>query len=206
MASRVAFSDQEITQIVSVLPQFTLRDQALVQCGLHTGFRASELGAMTVGHVWANGAIRESISLERRSLKGGRGAHRRSVRSRTLPLTATAQASLTRYLGSRFERRPVVPSEHLFRSRKGFGLSRWQINKIIHRVAIAARCDHDDRIGAHSLRKTFAQGIYRSSGCDINLTRAVMGHTSVVTTQKYLCVTDDAAAAAVLALDHRHAA
>ena len=206
MASRIAFSAEELARITAVLPQFPLRDQALFQFGLHTGFRARELGALTVGHVWDNGALRPSVSLERRSLKNGRGVHRRAVRSRTLPLTPTAQASLARYIEARFAGRPVAPGEPLFRSRKGRGLSRWQVNCVIHRVAQAAGCAHGDRIGAHSLRKTFAQGIYSATGKDINLTRAVMGHASVLTTIRYLETSSESAAAAVLALDRSQAA
>jgi integrase len=207
MASRTAFDDESLRKILMVLPQFSLRDQALVQCGLHTGFRATELGALTVGAVWTGGAVRPTVTLERRSLKGGRGCRRRSVRSRTLPITATLGEAIARYLSSRFADREPVAAEPLFLSRQQRGgLSRWQINHVLANIVAAAGCARDGRWGAHSLRKTFAQRIYRNSRFDINLTRVVMGHSDVGTTMKYLACSDEAAAAAVLALDERHVA
>ena len=206
MASRVAFSDQNLANIAAVLPQFSLREQALWILGIRTGYRPSELGALRISDIWAGGAVKGSVTLERRSLKNGRGCHRGSVRSRTLPLTPAARDMLGRYLLDRFESRPVAPEEPLFRSKKGRGLSRWQINRVIHEIAQAAGCAREDRAGGHSLRKTFCQGIYRTTGHDINLTRTVMGHASVVTTMRYLEISEESAVAAVLALDQPRAA
>jgi integrase len=54
--------------------------------------------------------------------------------------------------------------------------------------------------GTHTLRKTFCRKVYLATGHDINLTRAVMGHASVFTTQQYLYVADEEVQAAVRAI------
>jgi len=41
-------------------------------------------------------------------------------------------------------------------------------------------------VGTHSLRKTFAISVYRTSGNDIRLTQIALGHANVEVTMKYL--------------------
>lgn len=43
-------------------------------------------------------------------------------------------------------------------------------------------------ISTHSFRKFFASSIYKDNGCDINLVRVLLQHSSVVTTQRYIGV------------------
>lgn len=43
-------------------------------------------------------------------------------------------------------------------------------------------------VSTHSMRKFFAMSIYRENGCDVELTRALLNHSSVVVTQHYLSV------------------
>jgi integrase len=89
----------------------------------------------------------------------------------------------------------------LFASRKhGLTLTRWQANRIVHAVLAAAGFADHSRYGTHTLRKTFCQKVYQTTKHDINLTRAVMGHTQVGTTQRYLYVDARDVAAAVLAV------
>ena len=84
------------------MPSFSRRDQALILLGLHSGFRARELGALTVSHVAREaGQIRDKIVLERRHLKNGRGVRRERICSRAIPLTASARLALDQYLQER---------------------------------------------------------------------------------------------------------
>jgi integrase len=185
---RIPFLPGEEARVLEALRGFSARDQCFILLGLHTGFRASELGAISIGHVWDGAAVRHEISLARRNLKGGRGLRRRSVRARTLPLNAAARTAIGNYLRDRLVRRESLrPDEALFRSRKtGRGLSRWQLNVILHRVIVAAGLPPDGRYGCHTLRKTFARKVHRALGGDINLTREALGHRHVTTTQAYL--------------------
>lgn len=202
MPSRIPFAPAEVRRIHTALASFSARDHALIVTGLNTGFRASELSAISIGHVWDGAAIRPAVTLERRSLKNGRGIRARAVRSRTVPLNATACEALQAYVNERIQLRgPPDPNESLFRSRRtGRGLSRWQINRLVHQVAEAAGLDPSGRYGGHSLRKSFANAVHRAGNFDINLTRAALGHRYVTTTQAYLEVDTGAVNSAVMAI------
>lgn len=187
MAAREPFSTDDEQRLLSALPAMPLRDQALVLLGLDTGFRAKELGALLLRHVVAgDGTVREKIVLERQHLKHGAGVYRAKVQSRAVPLSARSRSALDRYLRTRNLTTPPSLGSPLFLSRKGFGLSVWQINRMVHRVARLAGLGRDRRYGSHSLRKTFARRVHEACGRDINLTRVALGHTSVLVTQRYL--------------------
>jgi integrase len=207
MASRTPLSDDDIRKILAVLPQSPLRDQALFITALCTGYRASELGAMTVGNVLGtDGQILHTVTIERRSLKGGHGAYCRAVKSRSVPLCPMVRETLGKYLEERLKESDLRPHHPLFRSRKGFGISRWQANTVIKRAIHMAGCSSLGRWGSHSARKTFCRRVYERSGKDIMLTRDAMGHSSIAVTQKYLSVDADSTAAVVLAIDEGLAA
>ena len=63
-----------------------------------------------------------------------------------------------------------------------------------------AGIDGNADYGTHSLRKSFCRQIYKGTGNDLNLTRAVMGHSSCSTTQKYLHVDEEEIGSAIMGL------
>jgi integrase len=201
MAGRSPILEHEEPHLYDALPHFCLRDQALIVLGLNTGFRIHELLSLTVGQVWERGVVRPSVTVTRARLKGGRSVYRRSIHSRSVPLNDRAKTYLNAYLSERALAGLLNPAAPLFPSRKhGHALTRWQANRIVHTVLGAAGFADQSRYGTHTLRKTFCQKVYRATKHDINLTRAVMGHTQVGTTQRYLYVDARDVAAAVLAV------
>lgn len=64
-------------------------------------------------------------------------------------------------------------------------------NAIVHTVQAKADIDGNGNYGSHMLRKKFCRKIYKMTQNDLNLTRAVMGHSSCATTQKYLHVDEE---------------
>ena len=205
MAGRKALSPEEEDQVLHLLPQkFNLREQALIVLGLNTGFRITELLSLDVGQVWERGTVRPRITVMRAHLKGGRGRRRRSLTSRSVPVNAAVAAILEQYLFARFGSGPANPKAPLFPSqRKGMRMSRWRANVIVHLVIQAAGIADHEAYGTHSLRKTFARKVYENSGHDINLTRAVLGHAEIGTTQKYLDIAAGDVEAAVLGLSKK---
>lgn len=191
----------------AALSTFSARDRALILLGLHTGFRSRELGSMTIAHVLNDdGTIRTSLALERRHLKHGRGMYRQKIRTRTVPLSPQARTALENYLAERRAAGMAEPTAPLFRSRKGFGLSPWQINRIVHQLAEAAGCDPSRFYGSHSLRKSFAHAVHRACGRDLAVTRVALGHHSVPVTQRYISVVREEVDAAILAIGSSMAA
>jgi integrase/recombinase XerD len=201
VAGRKAFTFEEEQKILAALPEFSLRDQALIIAGLNLGYRITELLSLNVGQVWEAGAVKSRVTITRSRLKGGRGRRRKAVSSRSVPINSAVAAVLTPYLFARFGSGPADPAAPLFPSqRKGVRLSRWRANVIVHLVAKTAGIPNHEAYGTHSLRKSFARKVYKNSGHDINLTRAVLGHAEIGTTQKYLDVDASEVEAAVLGL------
>lgn len=174
------------------------RDRLLVLFGRYTGFRCSEILAVRVGDVWSAGGIKPEISLSRRLLKGGVGVHRGRVRSRTVPLHPELRAALQNEISRRFPAGNPDPEAFLFVSRKGRNrpICRRQAWAILK--GAAARTGNADRIGTHTLRKTFARDIFERTGHDLVVTQKALGHTSVATTVAYLTPEREAVEAAIL--------
>ncbi|OIQ80949.1 tyrosine recombinase XerD [mine drainage metagenome] len=201
MPGRKPLSETELTRVYAALERGSLRDQALVTLGLHTGYRITELLSLNVGDVWDGREVRPQLKVNRARMKGGRGARRTSISSRSIPLNGTAVQALRRFLFSRYGSGPAQPTDPLFSSRfHGKRLTRWGANDIVHRVLIEAGIDDCGDLGTHTLRKTFCRKIYEKTGRDIQVTRAAMGHRHCSTTQLYLHVDEEQIRAAVLAL------
>jgi integrase len=201
MAGRKPLTPEQEQAVLAALQNFALREQALFIMGLNTGYRITELLSLDVGHVWEAGKVRPRVTITRARLKGGQGPKRKAVTSRSVPLNAAVAAILERYIFARFGSGPADPAAPLFPSqRKGVRLSRWRANVIVHLVIRAAGIPDHGTYGTHSLRKSFARKVYKNTGHDINLTRAVLGHAGIGTTQKYLEVDAADVEAAVLGL------
>lgn len=174
------------------------RDRALVELGVQTGLRLSELLALRIQDVWRNGAPLLVLRVSRRNLKGGRGCRARSVASRTIPLNSRAREALNAHLG-RAEFPPVRP---LFPSRNAAGLHplcRQQAVRIIKKIFLDAGLDPQRVWSGHSLRKRFVRGIFDQTG-NINIARQAVGHRWITTTQLYLGLDEDEAQLAILRL------
>lgn len=201
MAARKPLQDHELASLHAVLDCFPLRDQAVVGVGLNCGFRVSEYLPLPVGAVaLANGTIKDHLTVTRAGMKGGQGARKRSVTSRSVPLNAAVKAILQKYLFARFGSGPFDLGAPLFPSRKhGHRLSRWRVNVILHAIFEAAGLRQHEFYGSHSLRKTFCNRVHRHTR-DINVTRQLMGHRYCATTQLYLHVEESEMTRAVMAL------
>lgn len=201
MAGRKPLLEHELPAVYAALAEFPLRDQALIALGLNTGFRITELLSLDVAHVWENGRMKSQVKVTRSKMKGGNGRHRKAITSRTVPLNEAAVSTLEKYLFARFGSGPMDLVAPLFPSRfHGMRLTRWRANIIVHQVLVRAGLENQEVYGSHTLRKTFARAIYKATNHDINLTRAVMGHSYVTTTQKYLHVDEVEIQIAVLSL------
>jgi len=201
MAGRKPILEHEEIRVAAAMTSFSLRDQALIAMGLNTGFRITELLSLNVGDVWAAGQAKPQVKITRAHLKGGRSRHRKSISSRTVPLNGAAASAVEQYLFARFGAAPADSETPLFPSRKhGHRLSRWQANRLVHQVLDQAGLTCRESYGTHTLRKTFCRKVYEATGHDINLTRAVMGHANVSTTQRYLPIDDQDITAAVMSL------
>ena len=146
-----------------------LRDRALLELMYACGLRASEATGMHVG----------DVDLEAGMLRArGKGA-----KERVVPVGREATAALRAYIA---KGRPLLvgprAEPHLFVNRRGGGLTRQGLYKIVQRHAKAAGLA--GRMSPHTLRHTFATHLL-AGGCDLRALQEMLGHADISTTQVY---------------------
>jgi integrase/recombinase XerD len=146
-----------------------LRDRALLELLYACGLRASEAVDLQL----------EDLDLGEELLRArGKGSKERLV-----PIGREAVSALRAYLER--GRPPLVglrPERHVFVNRRGGGLSRQGLYKIVqgHAEAVGLR----DRMSPHTLRHTFATHLL-AGGCDLRALQEMLGHADIATTQLY---------------------
>ena len=106
---------------------------------------------------------------------------KKTSKSKDFPISANAKKAISEYL---LLRKTYTIQEPLFLSRKSTKqkspLQRDQIYKIINRAARSVGIK--EKIGSHTLRKTFAYFAY-NSGIDLSLIQKVLNHSAPSITQ-----------------------
>lgn len=165
--------------------RLSMRNRCLLLFGMNTGFRISELLSLRVGDVVQNGRILERVLVERKNMKGKRF-------SREVEMNDAARAALRAWLPVLYSWRDNGPDLYLFQSTKGGRMTRQQAYRIVS--GLARGLGLPPKIATHSLRKTFAAGVYQFSldnwrpGLELPVRVAMkaLGHSHVETTERYL--------------------
>jgi site-specific recombinase XerD len=149
---------------------------------MKTGLRASEALSLRVGQVISDGDIVDEVEIPRAAMKGKR-------EGRHVMLNPTAKAAVRQWLTT-FERVEGIleRSHYVFKSRVGKNrpLSRQWAWKVLKDAC--AMADVHGPIGCHSTRKSFAERVFVELGWDLRHLQAVMGHSSISSTIKYLAI------------------
>lgn len=201
MAGRRPLSSAEERQPLRVVRTLQPRDRALITTQWMTGFRISEVLSLTVGSVLRDEAIVEKVGIAPRHLKGERGT------TRWVPVLPELRRALESWIARMRRRWVLTPDLPLFLSREdnpdgtARAVSRDSARRIIHAAFARAGVTSDGRLGTHTLRKTWARKVYRSSGNDIMVLKAALHHSDVSITQAYLEADEDAVEAAIRRCD-----
>jgi integrase len=79
---------------------------------------------------------------------------------------------------------PLNPEAYLFPNRYGHPIS------VVHAWRVLLRACGEvsiaGRVGLHSMRKSFAQAVHEATGNDLFKTQQLLGHSSPLTTVRYL--------------------
>jgi integrase/recombinase XerD len=146
-----------------------LRDRALLEVMYACGLRASEAVDLRVGDVDLETGLLRTF---------GKGSKERIV-----PVGREAVVAVRAYLQ---RGRPVLvgltTEPCLFVNRRGSGLTRQGLYKIVRRHARAAGLE--GKMSPHTLRHTFATHLL-AGGCDLRSLQEMLGHADVATTQIY---------------------
>ena len=161
---------------------FAIRNRSLFMLGVSVGGRISELIALKVNDVWQNGKPVSDLLFDRNIVKGGEV-------SRAVPVNTDGKQAIENLIAWQLELYGNVdPTRPLFPSRNGQG-SQAMTRKAAHDVLKEAfeAAGLNGKLGTHSLRKSYAQRLYEQTN-DIYAVQEMLGHKSVVTTQRYLGV------------------
>lgn len=161
---------------------FAIRNRCLFMIGVSVGGRISELIALKVNDVWQNNKPVSDLLFDRNIVKGGEV-------SRAVPVNTDGRQAIEDLIAWHLEHYGNVdPTRPLFPSRKGQGLK--AMTRIAAHDALKdafGAAGLNGKLGTHSLRKSYAQRLYEHTN-DIYAVQEMLGHKSVVTTQRYLGV------------------
>jgi len=151
-----------------------LRDKAILEILFSSGLRVSELISLN----------RENFSLQKNEFTvEGKGEKRRVVF-----LSEAAQKALYLYLKKRQDPDPALfVRHHKIKNSDNLRLSVRTIQRIVKKYAVRAGITKD--IHPHTLRHSFATDLLQN-GADIRSVQALLGHSSISTTQVYTHITD----------------
>ena len=161
---------------------FAIRNRSLFMLGVSVGGRISELLALKVGDIWQNDKPVKDLLFDRSIVKGGEV-------SRAVPVNSDGRQAIEDLIAWHVEEYgDIDPKRPLFPSRKGRGMkpmTRISAHRSLKPAFEAAGLN--GKLGTHSLRKSYAQRLYEQTN-DIYAVQEMLGHKSVVTTQRYLGV------------------
>lgn len=176
---------KQIETIKKLLKQQSLRDYCLFVLGINSGLRISDLLKLRISDVAEKGKVKDRIRLR----------ENKTNKFKDFPISDNAKSAIREYLKSRL----YSENEPLFISRKNKGfLLRQRAYKILNEVARSIGIK--EKIGTHTLRKTFGYHAY-NSGYDIAIIQKLFNHSSPSVTLRYIGITQDEMDDVYLSLD-----
>jgi len=168
--------------------KYEVRNRCMFILGIKTGMRISELLSLDIGDVFEKGKPVDVLNLRKQQVKGKKEA-------RSIPLNDAAKDAikeLVEWHGEITDSTPLFPSQI-----GGDRITRMQGHRILKKAYEDAGLT--GKVTTHSLRKSFGTKIYAVTK-DIMVTKELLGHANVNTTQKYIGVGMVALRAAVDAI------
>lgn len=174
----------DIEAMKNLLRSHNLRDYALFVLGINSGLRISDILKLHVADVarvhYGRTSIAERIVM--REDKTGKG--------KDFPLNVPARSALGEYIRTENPdlEGPLFPSRKRGVDGKARPISKVQAWKILSNAA--AQVGITEKVGTHSLRKTFAYHAYKK-GVDISLLQKLLNHASQTETLRYMGILRD---------------
>ena len=188
-------SRADIARVKEVLKGKNLRDYVLFVLGIYTGLRISDLLKLRVKDVATREGkkllVRESLSLR----------ERKTGKAKIIILNKVARSALKQLLrgASSDLEDPLFVSRKRGAEGRLQAIQRGQAYHILNRAAREAGIT--ERIGTHTLRKTFGYHNYRK-GFDITKLQQIFNHSSPAVTLAYIGFTQDEIDEAYINLDY----
>lgn len=152
--------------------RFSARDYCIITLFLNCGLRLTELCQINLSN------IRD----ERLTVLGKGG------KERTIYLNGACLAAIRNYLPERITPKPAH-KDALFISRLGKRMQPRAVQQMIRKYMIASGLD-PEQYSTHKLRHTAATLMYQYGEVDIRSLQAILGHSTVATTEIYTHIDD----------------
>lgn len=170
---------KKIDTMKKVLLSNNIRDYCLFTLGINSGLRISDLLHLNIDDVVdESGKIRDRVTLR----------EKKTNKTKDFPISDVARKAITEYLKTRI----FELDEPFFLSKKKNNgkcpLQRDQAYKIINNAARAIGIK--EKIGAHTLRKTFGYHAYKS-GVPVEVIQKLFNHSTPSITLRYIGITQD---------------
>ena len=168
-----------------IFPLLGPRDRALFILGIATGFRISELLSIKIKDVYDGKQIFDRVYVKRGYIK-------KKVAGRCVKLNKKAKKAIEELLGYYREKGTLDLNYPLFQSQKGKGqkpITRQQASNIFK--MLKEKAGLQGKLNTHSLRKTYADRMYRILNRDLFKLQRALGHMNVNSTVSYLSFRED---------------
>lgn len=153
------------------------RDYLLFVLGINSGLRVSDLLALRWEDLMDEDGVKPRLHIK----------ERKTGKVRLFSINKASKEALTYYLG--VTGLTPSPQEFVFASREGAGpISRVRAYQMLNEVA--EQVGLKEKIGTHTLRKTFGYHAHRQ-GASIEVLQKVFGHSAPSITMRYLGITQD---------------
>lgn len=169
-------SVEDIEAIKAKLHATNLRDYCLFIFGINAGLRVGDLLRLNLSDVYTpTWDFKEYVRVK----------ESKTGKTKEFPLGEKTRMAVAEYMNTR---KTASLSEPLFLSREGGSrpISQSQAYRIMS--AVAREVGIKERIGTHTLRKTFAYHKYLA-GVDITRIQKLLNHSSPATTLAYIGIT-----------------
>ena len=178
---------EKIEAMKKIFRASSLRNELLFVLGINTGLRISDILSLDIADVLPNKGGLNRIELQEKKTK----------KKRAIALNKKVNRLIERYLES--ERPAAHGNDPLFSSQKGGkAISRQHAYYILNQAAKSVGIS--ERIGTHSLRKTFGYFAYKQ-GIDLAMIQKLLNHSSQSETLRYIGITQEQMDDIVLKLD-----
>ncbi|MDA8354034.1 MAG: site-specific integrase [Firmicutes bacterium] len=169
---------KQIEEMKKKLLAQSARDHLLFVLGINSGLRISDILRLRIRDVMDHGGRPRTFF---------RLIESRTMKEKTFPFGENVRNAINLYV----EETGQWPDsdEYLFKSRMGSRpISRQRAHQILNQAARSVGIQ--DKIGTHTLRKTFGYHAYKS-GVDITWLKSIFNHSAPSVTLRYIGVTEE---------------
>jgi integrase len=161
---------ESINAIKSILRKQSQRDLLLFVFGINTGIRVSDLLSLKVKDIWDGEKVKEFLHVK----------DEKSGQSSAFYINNSVRLELENYLSNQ----TFNEDDYLFKTKNNNQpITRQHAYRIIHKAAVEVGIE--EKIGMHTLRKTFGYHAYRK-GIAISIIMDIFHHQTPGETLRYI--------------------